>query len=357
MVRISIPSLPIMPILASTPVSLPEAISVLQQFLSAGPVTVLTGAGVSVDSGIRAYRGKDGRYMNPNYQPILYQELVAPSSIGKKFRQRYWARSYLGYPPVRDAKPNASHYGLSLLQRHGKVGTIITQNVDGLHLRAGAPKKAVVELHGTLFVVRCSHGHEIDRNEFQEMLGRENPGWKAFVDELEASGQQLRTNPDGDIELEGRSYDDFIVPACPTCRVEGREDRTLKPDVVFFGESVPEEKKNRSLAEVASSERLLVVGTTLATYSAYRLFQLAHNNHKPVVILNIGPTRADTVPSDSKGGTVTKLEVPCGELLREVAERMCANLPSDKVTTDILSKLRSSSTAVPTLMGPEMKSS
>lgn len=89
MVRISIPSLPIMPILASTPVSLPEAISVLQQFLSAGPVTVLTGAGVSVDSGIRAYRGKDGRYMNPNYQPILYQELVAPSSIGKKFRQRY----------------------------------------------------------------------------------------------------------------------------------------------------------------------------------------------------------------------------------------------------------------------------
>jgi NAD+-dependent protein deacetylase sirtuin 4 len=103
------------------------------------------------------------------------------------------------YYSVRDAKPNAGHYSLSLLQHYGHLRSIITQNVDGLHLRSGARKDATVELHGTLFVVKCRHGHEIDRDEFQEMLGRENPGWKEFVDGLEARGEQLRTNPDGDV--------------------------------------------------------------------------------------------------------------------------------------------------------------
>ena len=102
---------------------------------------------------------------------------------------------------MRDAKPNASHYGLSLLQQRGYLQTIVTQNVDGLHLRSGARKDAVLELHGTLFVVKCPRQHEIDRDAFQEMLGRDNPGWKAFFDGLVARGERLRTNPDGDVGL------------------------------------------------------------------------------------------------------------------------------------------------------------
>ncbi|PVF93922.1 DHS-like NAD/FAD-binding domain-containing protein [Serendipita vermifera] len=303
-------------VLGAPSVSLPEALQILESFLTAGPTTVLTGAGVSVDSGIRAYRGQDGRYMNPNFQPILYQELVAPSTAGQKFRQRYWARSYLGYPPVRDARPNMSHYALATLHRHGFVNTVITQNVDGLHGRAGLAKEALLELHGTLFIVRCRRGHEIGRDEFQVLLSEANPDWKSFVENLELKGEKLRTNPDGDIALEGRSYDDFVVPACPTCLNEGITERNLKPDVVFFGESVPEAKKNRSLSEIETAERLLVIGTTLATYSAYRLLQLAHTRGKPILLLNLGPTRADPLG-------LIKLEFPCGEVLDRAVKDLC----------------------------------
>ncbi|KAG8780190.1 hypothetical protein FRC15_009691 [Serendipita sp. 397] len=111
------------------------------------------------------------------------------------------ARSYLGYPPVRAARPNVSHYSLTALHHHGFVHKLITQNVDGLHSRSGFPMEDLLELHGTLFVVRCRHGHEIDRDEFQNILSTMNPSWKAFVDEMAARGESLRTNPDGDVCL------------------------------------------------------------------------------------------------------------------------------------------------------------
>ncbi|CAG8751067.1 1849_t:CDS:2, partial [Acaulospora colombiana] len=162
----------------------------------------------------------------------------------------------LGYPPVRDAKPNVSHYALATLHRHGFVNTVITQNVDGLHGRAGLTKEALLELHGTLFV-----RHEIDRDEFQVLLSEANPDWKAFVEDLELKGEKLRTNPDGDVGqrfsrrythlTKYRSHWRVVLMTTLSSQLAQpaslKEKRNLKPDVVFFGESVPEGKKNRSL--------------------------------------------------------------------------------------------------------------
>ncbi|KAL0575284.1 hypothetical protein V5O48_006685 [Marasmius crinis-equi] len=161
--RVSVPDIP--KSLASSGRLLPgvtaqEAIERVTNFLAPGNVTVLTGAGVSVDSGIRAYRGKDGRYMNPNYKPIFYHELMDETEKGVLYRKRYWLRSYLGYPSVRDSLPNPTHYGLSALQHAGIVPRLITQNVDGLHHKALALSStspvrvhdSILELHGTLHV-------------------------------------------------------------------------------------------------------------------------------------------------------------------------------------------------------------
>lgn len=158
--RISIPSIVLDPLAKVLPFLPREAaVDRLAQFISSGNVTVLTGAGVSVDSGIRAYRGRNGRYLNPNYHPIFYQELVDSSPKGHSFRQRYWARSYLGWPSVRLALPNPSHYALSALQYTNAVQNIITQNVDGLHMKATSKQwgsiereKRILELHGRLRV-------------------------------------------------------------------------------------------------------------------------------------------------------------------------------------------------------------
>lgn len=158
--RISIPTITLDPLARVLPsISRETAVRRIAEFLSRGNVTVLTGAGVSVDSGIRAYRGKHGRYLNPNYHPIFYHELVDPTAKGHSFRQRYWARSYLGWPAVRFVEPNPSHYALSSLQYANVVGGIITQNVDGLHTKATSTlwgsierEKRILELHGRLRV-------------------------------------------------------------------------------------------------------------------------------------------------------------------------------------------------------------
>ncbi|KAG8884156.1 hypothetical protein FRB99_004536, partial [Tulasnella sp. 403] len=262
---------------------------------------VITGAGVSVDSGIRAYRGSDGHYMNPNYKPIFYQELVDPGPKGHAFRQRYWSRSYLGYPPVRDAQPNPTHYAIAALQYLGHAPRLITQNVDGLHHKASPfspteTSQRVLELHGSLHKVHCPHNHYIDRLHFQDTLSTLNPSWKAFADELERTGSKPRTNPDGDVDIEGVKFDSFVVPECEDCLVEhGRREDVLKPTVVFFGESISVDTRERSFDLVKESDRVLLVGTTLATYSAFRLAKLAIEYRKPVMMLNLGPTRADVL--------------------------------------------------------------
>ncbi|KAJ3538941.1 hypothetical protein NMY22_g4955 [Coprinellus aureogranulatus] len=323
--RVSVPHIPQASLLAKptgTHYTRPEAIEKLCEFIRRGRTTVLTGAGVSVDSGIRAYRGPDGRYMNPNYKPIFYHELMDETEKGHHFRQRYWLRSYLGYPPVRDAQPNTTHFALASLLHNGDIAKIITQNVDGLHQKAllqGAKqswsgsrlKESVLELHGTLHRVHCARGHVVDRGVFQNMLSQTNLQWYEFAQQLERTNSQPRTNPDGDIAIEhlGISYQDFIVPACPTCASEGRHNSVHKPEVVFFGESIRNEVKERSYKDVESAEQLLI--------------KHALELKKPVVVLNTGPTRADTLPN------IEKIDMASGAVLVDVAS-------GDPATNDVV---------------------
>ncbi|KAG0709416.1 DHS-like NAD/FAD-binding domain-containing protein [Suillus ampliporus] len=343
--RVSVPTIPHI-ITASgaskQTISPAAAVDRISDFLAPGNVTLLTGAGVSVASGIRAYRGKDGRYMNPNYQPIFYHELTDESEKGFAFRKRYWLRSYLGYPPVRDALPNTSHFAISALQFASYIPRLVTQNVDGLHHKAIAHlwgpdnmQKKILELHGTLHCfgeqqtnssclqrVHCKRGHVVPRDIFQEWLSASNPQWKAFVDNLEKTGQKPRTNPDGDVELEGVSYADFVVPECPQCTLEGQQNSVHKPEVIFFGESIPSQIRDRSFYDIEQSERVFVLGTTLATYSAFRLVKRALELRKPVMLLNVGPTRADELPG------VEKLEISSSLVLRDVVRTLLGSRAS-----------------------------
>ncbi|OAX39619.1 DHS-like NAD/FAD-binding domain-containing protein [Rhizopogon vinicolor AM-OR11-026] len=334
--RVSVPTIPHTITTSGIPrrtISPAAAVERIADFLAPGNVTLLTGAGVSVASGIRAYRGKDGRYMNPNYQPIFYHELVDESEKGFAFRQRYWLRSYLGYPPVRDALPNTSHYALAALQFTSYIPHLITQNVDGLHHKAIAHlwephriREHTLELHGTLHRVHCKRGHVVPRDIFQDWLSASNPQWKAFVDNLERTGQKPRTNPDGDVELEGVSYADFVVPACPECMLEGERNSVHKPEVIFFGESIPGQMKDRSFSDVERSGRVFVLGTTLATYSAFRLVKRALELRKPVLLLNVGPTRADELPG------VEKLEISSSLVLRDAVRALLGSQASQDPT-------------------------
>ncbi|EPT03010.1 hypothetical protein FOMPIDRAFT_1028993 [Fomitopsis schrenkii] len=293
-----------------------EAVDRIASFLSPGNVAVVTGAGVSVDSGIRAYRGSKGRYLNPNYQ----------------------LRSYLGYPPVRDAQSNTTHFALAALQYSSVVQKLVTQNVDGLHHKAiahvwdaGRMQEGILELHGQLRSVRCAHGHIIDRDAFQTQLSAANPQWKAFMDELEATDRRPRTNPDGDVVLEGVNYDEFIVPDCPTCLSQNRHNNVQKPEVIFFGESISQEVRDRSFRDVETCDRLLLMGTTLATFSAFRLLRHALELHKPVLLLNLGPTRADGLQG------VEKIEIASGAVMRDVVKAVLGTgWTADPVVADML---------------------
>ncbi|KAH7926049.1 DHS-like NAD/FAD-binding domain-containing protein [Leucogyrophana mollusca] len=276
--------------------------------------------------------------MNPNYKPIFYHELIDESEKGFAFRQRYWLRSYLGYPPVRDARPNTTHFALAALQHTSHISRLVTQNVDGLHAKAIAHlwggthiRKNILELHGTLHRVRCKYGHLTSRDTFQEWLSDCNPQWKEYMDGFERAGNQPRTNPDGDVELEGVSYDDFDVPDCPQCFLEDRRNSIHKPEVIFFGESIPAAIKDRSFRDVEKSDRLFVLGTTLATFSAYRLIKRALELRKPVLLLNVGPTRADGLPG------IEKIEIASGLIIRDVVRAILGSKAvTDPVVADLL---------------------
>lgn len=250
----------------------------------------------------------------------------------------YRLRSYLGYPPVRDALPNTSHYAIAALQYASYLPRLVTQNVDGLHHKAIAHlwepehiQKQILELHGTLHRVHCMRGHTVPRGIFQDWLSVSNPRWKEFVDNLEKTKQKIRTNPDGDVELEGVSYADFVVPGCPQCTLEGQQNSFHKPGVVFFGESIPSRIRNRSFHDVEEFERVFVLGTTLATYSAFRLVKRALELRKPVMLLNVGPTRADGLPG------VEKLEISSSLVLRDVVRAILGSRASqDSAIVDLL---------------------
>ncbi len=265
-------------------------------------IVALTGAGCSTGSGIPDYRDADGNWKHS--QPVLYPDFVSRADI----RRRYWARSSLGWPRFAVASPNPAHHALAALEQQGFLATVITQNVDGLHQRAGSRK--VIDLHGRLDMVRCLNcSARLHRADWQAELAAQNPGW---------SGDVARLAPDGDAEPGTADYASFQVPSCRSC------GGVLKPDVVFYGEAVLEEVRNAAEAAVRQADALLVVGSSLMVYSGFRLVREAAAAGKRVVAINLGRTRADKLidirwPEDCARGLPALLGALGGGALRHPA--------------------------------------
>ncbi|CAG8537114.1 7899_t:CDS:2 [Paraglomus brasilianum] len=295
------------PIFSSNPskIRLTNSVNVLKQFLEAaeGRVLVLTGAGISTDSGIPDYRGPNGTYTtNKTYRPIFYHEFIQHH----RFRQRYWARSYFGFPTIAKALPNSAHYALTTLQNQNLISKIITQNVDGLHHNSGS--RNILELHGTLHEVKCLQcGYTRKRTDFQSRLAKLNTAWATYSRAFERDGLTPRVNPDGDVEPpKDTSYDLFIYPSCDSCKTG-----IYKPSVVFFGENIHPRVKQSADEMIEECSALLIVGSSLATYSAFRLVKAAKEMGKPVGIVNLRSTRGDDLAD-------FKIEERCSDLFRRM---------------------------------------
>jgi len=244
------------------------SIEVARRSLAGKKLWVITGAGISTDSGIPDYRG-EGRVAR---HPMTYDIFLGSFEA----QQRYWARSYVGWSRIALAKPNPGHFALASAESQGALSYLITQNVDGLHQEAGS--KSVIDLHGRLDRVICLGCQKIiSRTEMDERLQELNP-------EI-SKDSNVEFTPDGDAEIEGTQ--DFKVPACGAC------SGILKPDVVFFGESVPTDRVELALSQLADCDAVLVAGSSLTVNSGFRFIKQASKSGKPIVIVNIGPTRAD----------------------------------------------------------------
>lgn len=241
-----------------------------RQILAGKKLFVLTGAGISTDSGIPDYRGEGRVARHPMTYDIFMGSLEA--------RQRYWARSYVGWSRIALAKPNHGHFALASAESQGALKYLVTQNVDGLHQEAGS--KAVIDLHGRLDRVICLGCRRIiSRTQMDELLKELNPSISKDFN--------VEFSPDGDAEIEGTK--DFKVPDCINC------SGTLKPDVVFFGESVPADRVELALNQLAESDAIVVAGSSLTVNSGFRFAKQAAKAGKPIVIVNVGPTRADVL--------------------------------------------------------------
>ncbi|POS87098.1 hypothetical protein EPUL_001305 [Erysiphe pulchra] len=366
--------------------SLSGAVIALTEFLTAPPssslpddvldpasTVLLTGAGLSVASGLADYRGTGGTYkVNKNYRPIYYHEFLSSHEA----RKRYWARSFLGWTNLDRARPNAAHFAIKELGAMKIVRSVITQNVDSFHLTAH-PDLPTLELHGYLRALRClSCNREYSRKEFQIKLEKLNPIWKAFLEEAHKSGafqtkdpaerksKGISTNPDGDVDVPGAPYSTFRYPACPNCsknpplendgsrkRVQVDEDGAwrvgtcgiLKPSVVMFGESISSSIKEAAERAIDSSGRLLVLGTSLATYSAWRLAKRAKDRGMPIGIINLGGVRAEEVffkdlLHSKNGRTGVRAEVRTDEILPKLVESL--REPGSSITVNEASSLK-----------------
>ncbi|KAK4038461.1 DHS-like NAD/FAD-binding domain-containing protein [Parachaetomium inaequale] len=345
--------------------SLPAAVAALQEFLHTPPprdlppsTVLLTGAGLSVASGLADYRGANGTYrVNKTYRPIYYHEFLA----NHEARKRYWARSFLGWTTLRKASPNAGHYAVRDLGQLGLLSGVITQNVDSFHPRAH-PAIPTLELHGYLRSTVCtSCRNEFPRDGFQAELARLNPRWDAFLQEAVATGaletedphekraRGIRMNPDGDVELPEAPYTTFRYPACPKClsspplladgtrgTVEVDNDGAwsptsnagiLKPAVVMFGESIGNSVKQAAEEAIDGAGRLLVLATSMATYSAWRLAKRAKDRGMPIGIVNIGGVRGEDLffaglDPAQRGGQGVRLEMSTDSLLPALIQEM-----------------------------------
>jgi NAD-dependent SIR2 family protein deacetylase len=253
-------------------------------------IAVLTGAGVSTDSGIPDYRGKGA----PVRTPMTVDQFLASDAA----RRRYWVGSHLGWRAFAAAEPNDGHLAIADLESRGAATGVITQNVDGLHVRAGS--RRVVELHGTMRRVFCTHcGQVFDRRDLARRVEADNP-WITVP-------ENIALGPDGDVLPE--STDGFRIPECTVC------GGMLKPDVVFFGEFIPAGKFREAEQLVQGSEALIIAGSSLVVNSGIRLLERARRRRLPVVIVNRGATRADN-------RATVKIDAGTSEVLRALAEAL-----------------------------------
>ena len=261
----------------------------LLDVVAAGNVLILSGAGLSTESGIPDYRGPTG--LARRATPMTYQTFTASQDA----RRRYWARSHLGWRHIGQAVPNLGHHAVAELSRRRLLAGVITQNVDGLHQAAGAA--GVTELHGSLHQVVClSCGQRTARTDLHRRLAAANPGWDA--------GPAL-INPDGDAVLTDSATESFRVVDCASC------DGVLKPDVVFFGENVPRPRVQACYALVEQASSLVVLGSSLTVMSGFRYVRHAAKVPVPVVIVNQGATRGDAYAAAT-------LDAPLGRVLTDL---------------------------------------
>jgi NAD-dependent SIR2 family protein deacetylase len=233
-------------------------------------VFALTGAGCSTASGIPDYRDDEGGWKRR--PPVMIQAFRAQDAVYR----RYWARAYAGWPHLTTAAPNAAHRAFAAWEAAGTLVQLVTQNVDGLHQRAGS--RAVIDLHGRLDVVVCLDcGDQTSRDTVQEAMAAANPAWRT----------EAATAPDGDADVEPAVIESFAAPRCERC------GGLLKPDVVFFGENVPRDRYERAREALAGADALLVAGSSLMVYSGFRFARLAHEAGIPIAIVNRGRTRGD----------------------------------------------------------------
>lgn len=247
---------------------------------------VLSGAGISTDSGIPDYRDADGE--RKGRAPTVWQEFQKSEWV----RKRYWARSMTGWRAVAAAMPNAGHRAIAQLQALGCIEQLVTQNVDGLHARAGSAD--AIELHGNLAGVVCMDCRaHTSRASLQLLLEQANPHF---------AGVEAALAPDGDAQMESDAFATFEVPCCLHC------GGMLKPDVVFFGEGVPRSRVEQATSALERAQAVLVVGSSLMVYSGYRFCDWAARAGKPIAAINLGRTRADALFS-------LKVAAPCAETL------------------------------------------
>lgn len=268
----------------------------LHEFVERHPrLFVLSGAGISTESGIPCYRDREGQ--RTGRSPILLKDFLDSDHA----RRRCWARSLIGWPMVEQARPNAAHHAVRALAARSRVHRLVTQNVDGLHTRAGNPD--VIELHGNIGRVRClACGEPHTRSAVQRLLETLNPD---FV------GHTAPAVPDGDAQIEDLDFAAFEVPGCTRC------GGLLKPDVVFFGESVPRPLVEDAARSLEGADAMLVVGSSLMVYSGYRFCEWAAKSGKPIAAINLGKTRADAL-------LALKVEAPCSEALEALIDRLDA---------------------------------
>jgi NAD-dependent SIR2 family protein deacetylase len=269
--------------------TLTDGLDVLASLVEAGGVAVLSGAGISTESGIPDYRGPTGKARDA--RPMLIEEFTGTPEA----RQRYWARSHLGWQHITTAQPNDGHRAVAELQRTGLIAGVITQNVDGLHEAAGSA--AVIDLHGRLDRVICLDCREVSsRWSLDQRLRAANAHWGAA---------SVTMKPDGDAAVSAEDITTFVISDCASC------GGILKPDVVFFGENAPRPRVAASYATVEAADALLVLGSSLTVASGYRFVRHASKLGRTIAIVNQGPTRGDALAD-------LVVDAPLGRTLRSL---------------------------------------